>query len=576
MLLLALTSLVGLGQGCSHQTRHNRQAMQQQPGTYPMIEFAFHVPLVAGGTPFEREIVGLVRTPTGALRTVPAFYDGDDLWRIRYTPDAPGEHSLAEVRETAGAASGSLNVRPTAPLTHSVSGAPAPGFIRRSPKLVQQFMFDNGAPFFPFGQNVAWASPTEYQKYFSKMAAVGQNWSRVWMTHWACLNLDWNLCEPTSPGMLSLDAARRWDEILRTAEANGIFFQLVLQHHGQYNTFINSNWAGNPLNQANGGCLKLPEDFFTSPEARRLCRLKYRYIVARFGYSPAIMAWELFNEVELTDAFIGREAVDAIHHPSLKAAPALLKRGDVAPIAAWHTEMAEYIRSIDPYHHLITTSSPPVDSPIWQALDYYQLHNYQPEMLKTISRFPDFARLRKPIFYGEVGDHNIEADNKHDGRYMRSMLWAGLMAGGAGTPQIWAWDQTERLDFYRQFKVISQFIQLAGLGRLSFTPIDIGLNLIGGAPEAESHLGVYGAQSGDHFIVWMFHRLNIHEDSTTQARSEIILPARAAGAFDVTWWDTEQGRPLDRQRITHQGSDGLRIATPEISRDLAAIVEPVQ
>ena len=60
------------------------------------------------------------------------------------------------------------------------------------------------------------------------------------------------------------------------AEKNDIYFQLVLQHHGQYSSAsgykyshnVNPNWEQNPYNVKNGGFLKNPEDFFTDPQAR--------------------------------------------------------------------------------------------------------------------------------------------------------------------------------------------------------------------------------------------------------------------------------------------------------------------
>lgn len=84
---------------------------------------------------------------------------------------------------------------------------------------------------------------------------------------------------------------------MERAERHGIYFQLVLQHHGQYTT-TNSNWDENPWNAENGGFLNTPEEFLTSERAKELTRRKYRYIMARWSYSPQIMAWELFNEVQ--------------------------------------------------------------------------------------------------------------------------------------------------------------------------------------------------------------------------------------------------------------------------------------
>ena len=100
---------------------------------------------------------------------------------------------------------------------------------------------------------------------------------------------------------------------------------MTLQHHGQYSTTVDPNWPQNPFNTANGGFLSDPKQFFTDTTAKALTKRKYRYIVARWGYSPAVMAWELFNEVQFTDA---------------------AQNGQWANVAAWHWQisMAETLR----------------------------------------------------------------------------------------------------------------------------------------------------------------------------------------------------------------------------------------
>ena len=65
---------------------------------------------------------------------------------------------------------------------------------------------------------------------------------------------------------------------------------------------------------------------------------RLRYIVARWGYSPAIGMWEFFNEI---DNIQFRDAKNPI--------PA-------EEIVAWHARMARYLKSIDPYGHPVTTS----------------------------------------------------------------------------------------------------------------------------------------------------------------------------------------------------------------------------
>ena len=202
------------------------------------------------------------------------------------------------------------------------------------------------------------------------------------MCHWDGKNLDWPADEAKPPqlGYLSLSSAMLWDQIVAAADASDVHFHLVLQHHGQYNTGENSNWQNNPWNKANGGWLDKPEDFFTDPRAIALTKSKYRYIIARWGYSPAIMAWELFNEAEFTDAF----------------------KNDLDDVAAWHVAMAKFIREQDPYHHLIMTSSRVTEPKLWQAMDYYEAHIYPPDVLAAIAVLDD-DHLDRAYFYGEFG-----------------------------------------------------------------------------------------------------------------------------------------------------------------------------
>ena len=209
------------------------------------------------------------------------------------------------------------------------------------------------------------------------MGAAHENWSRVWMTHFydwqgLGLNLDWPKVNNTF-GQLSLPNARNWDAIVAAADQAGIHFQMTLQHHGQYSSTnvskTDPNWEQNPYNTANGGFLSASTNFFTDPEARSLTKRKLRYIVARWGYSPSIMAFELFNEVQFTDA-------------------AQLNMWN--NIEAWHNEMAQFIRTNDVYHHLITTSSD-LNEPIWDQTDYYQHHDYPSDLITGIRDAQDIT-----------------------------------------------------------------------------------------------------------------------------------------------------------------------------------------
>ena len=268
------------------------------------------------------------------------------------------------------------------------------------------------------------------------------NWARVWMTFWDGKALEWSPDRAKNPkaGYLLMDAARRLDQVFDEAARNGIYVQLTLQHHGQYTEKTDPNWRDNPFNAANGGFLKRPDDFFTDPEARRLTRAKYRYLVARWGYSTHLMGWELFNEVQN----IGEA------------------NGHFQDVVNWHKEMASFLRANDVNRHLITTSvSLPGEPLAGIGLDYLQPHDYPSDIVGTFASVRT-AGVNLPIFHGEWGPGGgvpVSESELHDG------LWASLMAPTAGAGQFWFWDQVEAQGWWPQFASAAGFVQASGLAR---------------------------------------------------------------------------------------------------------------
>jgi hypothetical protein len=172
-----------------------------------------------------------------------------------------------------------------------------------------RLVLTSGAVYTPIGANLAWADKDRVAFHLRALDAFGRaglNWTRIWMVHWSGLNLDWlpeDMGRSPPSGYLDLRVAADWDKIVAMAEEKGVYLQIVFQHHGQYSSVADSSWGQNPWNAANpGGFLPSAAEFFTSLVAKELTALKYRYIVARWGYSPAVLAWQLFNEVHWTDA----------------------------------------------------------------------------------------------------------------------------------------------------------------------------------------------------------------------------------------------------------------------------------
>src|SRR5205807_6171449 len=133
------------------------------------------------------------------------------------------------------------------------SGSPEPGFIRRDSRDRLKFAFDNGNRYFPLGHNVPWADAkaAELPGIIEKMGKAGENWARIWMTHWGGTSIDWAEGQKGPATGFDLEAAKHIDQFLDSAEKNGVYVQLVLQNHGQLSTTADANWDRNPLNKKN-------------------------------------------------------------------------------------------------------------------------------------------------------------------------------------------------------------------------------------------------------------------------------------------------------------------------------------
>lgn len=415
--------------------------------SYPRLDAAFNLSGVATD-PFDftaTDVRVQIALPDASALSLPAFFDGGMSWRVRHTPRTAGTYQITGI---------TLNGAPVVytglTVTNwTVAGPPTgPGYIRIDPTNPRCFVTDDGRRFFPAGHNVAWNPnvSNDYPRIFQRMGAARENWTRIWMTHFydwngGGLNLDWPKVGGAF-GQLNLAVARNWDLIVDEAEKAGLGIQIVFQHHGQYastnGSGVNPNWEQNPYATMNGGFLTNAVQFFTNATAKALTKRKLRYAIARWGYSTSIMAWELWNEVQFTDAAYA---------------------GQWPIISAWHDEMAAFLRAQDPYGHLITTSSE-LSRDYWAAMDYYQNHNYSGDMIVSSrdANAPPTNWPAKPNFDGESGSITSPAQ-----LWAHPPIWASLMSGQGGGSCPWWWDTIDPENGYFLFKSVNDFLAISGL-----------------------------------------------------------------------------------------------------------------
>jgi len=232
-------------------------------------------------------------------------------------------------------------------------------------------------------------------------------------------------------GKLSMQISLRLDKYVEIAEQNGVNIQLAMQHHGQFSTNVNPDWNDNPYRDVAGGWLSNPAQFFTDADAIRYTKNKYRYIISRWGYSPAIFAWELFNEVQFTNGW----------------------QSNQASVVSWHDTMADYIHSIDPFQHPVTTSSNGSGfENIWNLADInlVEVHYYGNDTIRTFEQTAlGLTGFNKPVIMAEFGlggDPPVEGSTQpepmatqlKEGLEMHNGIWSSFLAKSSA--HLWWWD----------------------------------------------------------------------------------------------------------------------------------------
>ena len=89
----------GYGSTLSSRADGKRNGAYLQ-GTYAKIETSFKLASLPGD-PFDYEKIQVMvslHRPDGSALDVPAFYDGADTWRMRFTPSQPGTYSVVSVK----------------------------------------------------------------------------------------------------------------------------------------------------------------------------------------------------------------------------------------------------------------------------------------------------------------------------------------------------------------------------------------------------------------------------------------------------------------------------------------------
>ncbi|HEY0073976.1 MAG TPA: DUF5060 domain-containing protein [Abditibacteriaceae bacterium] len=383
-------------------------------------------------------------------------------WLLRFAPNAVGTWKY---RVWGKDKSGEVSL---AEATFRCTASEDLGFVRRSANNSRVFAFENDKgvekPFFAVGENMGWPGKRgtyDFDDWLNALGKAGGNWMRIWMSSWNCAlewsregRGEWRNGEYHGVGVYSLGNAWKLDQILDSAAQNKVYVMVCFGTYGEFKSggfFNEGQWKANPYNIENGGPCKTPEEFWTNETARKLYKQRLRYIVARYGWRTGVHSWEFWNEAE-------------------------------AP-TPWIEEMAKFLKSIDPYKHLVSTTYG--TDAIWKLpeIDFTQTHHYGTGNIADTAPVArgqalEYAKYNKPHLLAEFGIDWRDSDAKYDpdgkGINFHNGIWAGALSGDGGSPMLWWWDNyVHPKKLYGHFTPLRRFADLVPWTDGAWQPLEM-------------------------------------------------------------------------------------------------------
>jgi hypothetical protein len=499
----------------------------------------------------------LITSPSGKELVLPCFYvkgdSNESLWKARFTPQEIGKYNYSfRLIDEGKTNSTSIN-------SFVSQKSNKKGFLHKNNDWT--FRFDNGDLFRGIGENVAWESRSwenpkwTYEYLLPTLSKNGANFFRTWMCLWN-LPLEWTHIRDSkryhdTNKYYNPSGIERMDQLVEMADSLNLYMMLTLDWHGEL--VSDAEWKISPYNKANGGPAATPTEFFTSNKAQLRYKDKLRYIIARWGYSTHIAAWELFNEID-NAAFTPKDSV-------------LIP---LSAIVQWHNEMSMYIKNTDPYNHMVTTSISHRDIPGLNSIayiDFNQKHIYKhtDRIAPTLTSYS--KSYNKPYVIGEFGyewnwDVNFKTiTNELDFDYKRG-LWYGLFSPTPILPMTWWWeffDEQKMTPYFKSVREISNQMLHAGKGSFKILQVQAG------------NMEAYGVQCGKKIFIYLLNNTtnSIHSDIKIDVNSPAYFNSKSFIPNEMQY--TNIGNPISKNRC---------IIIPNITlaskNDIILILSPIK
>lgn len=511
---------------------------------------------------------------------------GHPEWAIRFSPTVPGNYTCRII------AKDEFGSRSSAPLHFSATPSDGPDFVRVSKRDWRHFE-TAGKEFHPIGHNIRSPFDTRlddqfpwvlrhpggfmtYQRYFSDMAKAGENIAEVWMCQWS-LGLEWSTTSPYYHGLGDYNLGNAWelDQVLRMARANGLRVNLVLNNHGRAGLAYDSEWPLSPYNVEQGGFLPAdnPMAFFSDSKAidyqKRICR----YIAARWGWDSTVFAWELWSELDLCGFY------------RMKLRPQYDQT-----VIEWHRQIGDYLHTVDPNQHLISThissdyraigpalsSIPQIDHCCVDAYHFSENPLHIVDLVKATAS--SLARFQKPALITEFGGCSMGAGLSHLKCELHAALWASACSTLGATPFFWWWGLIEEQNLYGEYTAVKEFSDPITYNDPLLKPIELTVSEIPQNPSDDPvHHTSVALANGTNLFAWVYTKdlIDISKGLPVKdTNAHFVWSPVTNGTYRVAFCSTATGKPFKQQDFrTNNGS--LSITVPPFKGDIAIKAKPI-
>jgi hypothetical protein len=374
--------------------------------------------------------------------------------------------------------------------------------------------------------------------------------------------------------------AHAFDKILELAEQNGVYLKIVIMEKNE----VIQNEIGYDGNKAEFNNNNFYGNYRTMTAVRWYQQAWWRYLQARWGYSPNIFAFEAVNEAEPgnTNHYGQVDEMGKYLHCGVFGVSVPPRDGEECNLS-------------HPNAHMVSTS-------FWTGferdlfandkypnIDYADIHQYiakdahpvhfRDTALATYDLGKLYGTLEsgssKPTIRGETGLIEVEANTgsladlsaDKQGIWLHNLIWGGINPTGLIENYWYAEDHIyDSMDLRYQFKNYYTFIK--------DIPLNNGYYVDASAIVPNPKLRAWGQKDLTNQMAHLWIANTDHAWANTEPVASVsgviyIDGFSAEAGFFVEWWNTYTGEATNSQTLFTDQNGRLTLAISDLMTDLA-------